>query len=403
MTRKILCMLLSVVLMLGLIPLTAAADETDEVFSVEILSKYYKNAERTVGGKSHKSYFVDVGSEAVKLTTSSYVTINNKYYEGAGFLIDDKFYASVTIPAYDGTDSWIEKWDGTITIVYVPHTHNYKYLYTRNEHWQRCVCGKIITVSPHVDPALDADKICHCGYIFNNNTDLTTLWLSSVQLEPSFRKDITTYTATVPSWYTHSATTVIAQTFDAKATYELPADMTLKEGMNKYEVIVTAEDKVSTKTYTVLVEKPSLVDGITIANQPAAETATTTATFSTKTLNLIASAAISDAAGEKLAERAAENGSTRIVIDPTFNKWNAASVEVSVSGAALRAMAEGANADLVVTTDFADVTIPNDVLSSLANAGEMVTITVLKDGTAAITADGGEVAGVSDKIKITAP
>lgn len=403
MTKKILCMLLALVLMLAMVPMTAAAEEDEEVFSVEILSKYYKDAACTIGGKSHKSYFVDVGSESVKLPKESYVKINGKYYECVGYMIDDEFYTTVTIPAYDGTDSWIDKWDGTITIVYIPHTHSYKYLYTRNEHWQRCACGKIITVSPHVDPDLDTDKVCHCGYAFSSNAELTTLWLSGVQLEPAFSKDVSAYTAIVPSWYNYNATTIIAQTFDAKATYALPADSTLKEGMNKFEIIVTAEDKVASKTYTVLVEKPSLVDGITISNLPAADVNTTTATFATKSLNLVASAAISDAAGEKLAERAAENASTQIVIDPTFNKWNVNKAEVSIPGAALGAIAEDTDAALVVSTDFADVTIPNDVLNILAQGGETITITVEKTAVFTIAADGQEITGVSDKIMVTAP
>ena len=48
---------------------------------------------------------------------------------------------------------------------------------------------------------------------------------------------------------------ISTNTFDSEATVELPEDLTLKEGENKFEIKVTAENKKVTKVYTVIVTK----------------------------------------------------------------------------------------------------------------------------------------------------
>ena len=48
---------------------------------------------------------------------------------------------------------------------------------------------------------------------------------------------------------------VSTRTFDSEATVELPEDLTLKEGENKFDVTVTSENQKVTKVYTVIINK----------------------------------------------------------------------------------------------------------------------------------------------------
>ena len=48
---------------------------------------------------------------------------------------------------------------------------------------------------------------------------------------------------------------VSTRTFDSEATVELPEDLTLKEGENKFDIKVTSENQKVTKVYTVIINK----------------------------------------------------------------------------------------------------------------------------------------------------
>jgi restriction endonuclease len=48
---------------------------------------------------------------------------------------------------------------------------------------------------------------------------------------------------------------VSTRTFDSQATVELPEDLTLKEGENKFEIKVTSENQKVTKVYTLIITK----------------------------------------------------------------------------------------------------------------------------------------------------
>ncbi|XP_041418568.1 uncharacterized protein LOC108716581 isoform X2 [Xenopus laevis] len=92
-----------------------------------------------------------------------------------------------------------------------------------------------------------------------NNCDLEKLSVPGVKLEPTFRADITTYRATVPSCITQIK--VDALTSDTGASYTLLGSggsklITLKDGVNTVTVEVTAEDG-TVKKYVLEVTKIS--------------------------------------------------------------------------------------------------------------------------------------------------
>lgn len=131
------------------------------------------------------------------------------------------------------------------------HVHEYEWLVNRDGHGYRCACGAKKQFSKHTD---SGDGTCQCGYKFMTNADLTVLWMRGIKLSPAFQKGVTEYEGTL-TMQDLKETKISAFSFDAKATIELPEDLTLKDGVNTFQIKVTAEDGKTTQTYTVKVTK----------------------------------------------------------------------------------------------------------------------------------------------------
>lgn len=105
-----------------------------------------------------------------------------------------------------------------------------------------CKSGKIAYVAP-----------------LSNKAYLTGLTVSQGELNPAFDAGVTNYSVTVPD--TINSIKILATAVDG-ATYTGTGNKTLEMGENKYSIVVTAEDGVTTKTYNVTVlrgeeQKPS--------------------------------------------------------------------------------------------------------------------------------------------------
>ena len=137
-----------------------------------------------------------------------------------------------------------------------PEQHKYNsYGCNTNYHWLECACGCKISVEPHVDPKNADDDCCFCGYQFSDNADLVTLWIDGCPPIKGFNKDKTEYKLNAYTYKDVKEIKVSTCTFDSEATVELPEDLTLKEGENKFEIKVTSENQKVTKIYTVIITK----------------------------------------------------------------------------------------------------------------------------------------------------
>lgn len=134
--------------------------------------------------------------------------------------------------------------------------HEFAYASNATFHWLQCPCGCQVNKEYHVDPLDTSDDYCICGYHFSDNAQLVTLWLKDCKELKNFRKDVYEYETDAYTYKDVSELKRIAtRTYDSEATVELPEDLTLKEGENKIEIKVTAENKKVTQTYTVIVNK----------------------------------------------------------------------------------------------------------------------------------------------------
>lgn len=141
-------------------------------------------------------------------------------------------------------------------LVHKPNQHSYNgYGFDTQYHWLECACGCKISMENHVDPKETSDDCCICGYVFSDNADLVTLWIGGCPPIKGFDKNKTEYELDAYTYKDVKEIEISVRTFDSQATVELPEDLTLKEGTNKFEIKVTAENQKVTKIYTVIVNK----------------------------------------------------------------------------------------------------------------------------------------------------
>lgn len=409
--RRFFCLLLALVLSLSMLTLFAAASETTEAAeATEATTETQPEAPKTatvkvkvmVGTKTLYTYDVKVGDKPVTLHDKTFLEIKGKYYKYSVYMVQGKKTHTATIPAYDGTEAWEKKWvknANAVQVKYTVHNHKYKPGYNRIYHWSICECGKTTNEVRHVDPATDVDKICTCGYKFNDNAQITTLWFTDMNISPRFSKDIYEYTAETVTWKDVKETAINAKPFDALAKIQLPEDLTLKDGATKFEILVTAEDGTTTQVYTIIAVKPVTVDNIRIGT----DMTTVSADLKVILRSQCANAALTDGAAAKMVEMAAADNAARLALCPDFSKWGPAKTEITLTAAQLKVFAEQSNADLLVMTPWENtLTIPHAELASLAEGRETLILRVNKDGTFAILADGEEIAPPASAV-VTVP
>ena len=122
-------------------------------------------------------------------------------------------------------------------------------------HWFQCACGCRIGEELHVDPKDAVNDYCICGYHFSDNADLVTLWVKGCPPIKGFDKDQTEYKLNAYTYKDFKEIKISTRTHDSEATVELPEDLTLKEGENKFDIKVTSENQKVTKVYTIIVTK----------------------------------------------------------------------------------------------------------------------------------------------------
>jgi hypothetical protein len=280
---------------------------------------------------------------------------------------------------------------------YTLHTHNYYPGHDRDNHWEACRCGSTLNFAPHEDPLKVKDSTCSCGYKFSDNADLTYLWMNDMSNQPFFKPDITEYQCTVYQ-YNNSPTAVYSyQSYDTKATVAEPKDKTLREGINVYEFTVTAEDKKTTKTYTVYVSKPSTLGYVTVYSTGNVKDGFTTQLEPHVIyLNNTATLTLEAGLGERMAYQANNAKSSCVQIDPVMSRWGVDIFYINMPAEIAKQMA-ATDSDLVIHTYFGNIVMKKADLEKLAGAGENIKFTLSKDGVNSvldITADDKEVKDV---------
>lgn len=118
-----------------------------------------------------------------------------------------------------------------------------------------------------------------------------------------------------------------------------------------------------------------------------------------------ASATVSDEMGEEIVNQATENDSATVIIAPEMDD-DVTSTEVTLPSATVDSIGTDTNADIVISTPVADVTLPNGGLSDLASAGGDITVSASVDGNIVqftVTANGEPVTEVTGGVTLVVP
>lgn len=410
MKKRMLSALLAVVLLICALPLTALADTNEgsegdkgqsaptKVTVNAVFTYYTSKTDRKSGSSKTLSSEKNITVNAD--TFGYYVNYDGKMYEFIGVQPEGGSKANSITLSPDPNTSEITY---NVLCLYTPHTHNYRPGHNRIQHWEACACGSILSIGYHVDPATDADSICTCGYKFSSNANLVTLNLSNIVMECRVNDEKTEYLAKVHNYKPVTSSEVKYRTFDALATVEAPSVVDISEGMNVVEVTVTAEDRKTTKTYTVYALLTPKIDGLEInyaSNFDDGFEVVIDATAKDRrgyvTLDLPESAA--DKIGLLLESTDAKN----LVIQPKYNRWSNVETAVTIPSAILEQVGE-TDANILIKNYSGNIEIPNGDMEKLAEAGEAVRFALIKDGddvTLAVTADEKEVENT--KIAVTA-
>lgn len=216
--KKLVSLLLALMLVVSLIPMTAAAAKV----SVYEIATVTENSKGNYIGIKHDG-------TKVALTPAEYAAVV-AYWKS--------LYP--TEPPYHD-----------------PGKHEYSTKYNNKYHWLGCPCGCQISMEPHVDPKDAENDYCTCGFHFSSNADLVTLWVDGCPCIKDFNKNTTEYTLKAYTYKDVKKVKISTRTADSQATVELPEDLTLKEGENVIPVKVTAGNQRDTKTYTLTIIKES--------------------------------------------------------------------------------------------------------------------------------------------------
>ena len=213
--KKLLTMLLTLVLVFSLLPMAVSADET-------------------AAPEEEVVYFYEIDGWWHIKDGDTYVPVDEETNKAI----------------WEEYNAWLASQP-----VHEPNKHTLFRNYNTKYHWLECACGARFGEELHVDPLEAEDDYCTCGYHFSDNADLVTLWVNGCPPIKGFNKNKTEYKLNAYTYKDVKEIKIATTTFDSEATVELPEDLTLKDGENKFEVKVTSENQKVTKVYTVIINK----------------------------------------------------------------------------------------------------------------------------------------------------
>jgi len=137
--------------------------------------------------------------------------------------------------------------EGTITVRYTGDTT------TETGNNQNISVTKTVSSKPKSNPTPIPAPSPTPVVIKSNNAKLRTLKVNIEGLEPNFNKNTTNYILTVDSSVSKLNMTIVPE--HSKATYYITGNKNFAYGDNTLKIVVTAEDRKTTKTYNIIVTK----------------------------------------------------------------------------------------------------------------------------------------------------
>lgn len=229
----------------------------------------------------------------------------------------------------------------------------------------------------------------------SNDATLSDLSASEVSITPAFNSTTTSYTASVAN--NISSTTVAATANDSGAAVEINGtvatskSVALNVGSNVITVEVTAEDGVSTKTYTITIYRADnspaggsyTPPAIAVTTDITDGTTSNSITIDPRISSGTASVSVTKAMVDALLSKAEETGGTakgdriEVIVDtPTDTE----KLTLNIPQSELAKIASETNSDFAVSSPFISVVFDGKAVDtiSVANTGGTVSITATR-------------------------
>ena len=219
-----------------------------------------------------------------------------------------------------------------------------------------------------------------------HNATLAALTASGVTLSPAFSSAVTSYSANVNN--SKTSVSIVATPSNSNAFVNINGDNTLTKevnlevGSNTITILVTAEDTITTETYTITLNRAAASSGggsSTLTALPPVNVTTETTNGKTKNIttidveetNRISEANITTPMVDALLQKANETGGTDngdllevgIILDEETEK-----LDVTIFLADLARIASQTDAGLALTSSFASITFDGRALETIAGA-----------------------------------
>lgn len=169
----------------------------------------------------------------------------------------------------------------------------------------------------------------------------------------------------------------------------------------------TPDPEPGTPSGPIIPSKPSQPEepstGVTTGDDN--DSTVTTAKPEVSTENGTTSATVTEDMGAAIVEQVKENESASVIIAPEMDK-TATNTAVTLPAGTVANIGSDTNADLVITTPVANVTLPNGALAELASAGDAITVSASVENNTVqlnVTAGGENVANVPGGVTLTVP
>lgn len=323
-----------------------------------------------------------------------------------------RVYPNITIPpgTYTIIDSKPDSWSynsesgyaGMTEVVgytEIPGAVEQSYILQRNDANKSIIFEvTAVDINGHTGLPEMSSPFGSVAYVSSNNAALKALSISSATLSPTFKSSVTEYTATVPN--TTTTITVLTSAYDDLAKILINSveiqqrTIELNVGMNIISIQVTAEDGLTTKTYTLSITRESSApvdqDRDDSSDDKPAPAVVVTSTIGESTWNTVtatpkfedgvATIMITTAMTEALLDKAAKTGGTDTpdVLSVAVTSGTAtepSELEVSLFQSNLKKIVEQSSASLQITAPWITMTFDFKALETIhaANDGGEIT------------------------------
>jgi hypothetical protein len=220
----------------------------------------------------------------------------------------------------------------------------------------------------------------------SNDATLSALAASGVTLSPAFSSSVTSYSANV--FNSKTSVSIAATSSNSNAVVSINGDNTLTKdvnlvvGSNTITILVTAEDTITTETYTITLNraaassgggssKPTAPPPVNVTTETTNGKTTNKTTTDTEEINGTAEADITTPMVNALLQKANETSGTDkgdlFEIDMNIDK-DIDKLDVTISQSNLARIASQTDAGLALTSSFASITFDGRALETIAGA-----------------------------------